>query len=232
MITRIRVVVPAHQEQELIGDCLTALRAAGTHPLLAELDVGILIVLDACTDGTQTSCAAAGIATLAINERSVGAARRAGLAYALADIADVTEQRNTWLATTDADSQVTCTWLAEQVALANTGSDLVVGVVEVDDWTAHGPGVAARFIAGYHDGPGAHPHVHGACLGVRASTYLAAGGFAPVQKDEDHALVAAVAALPGTRITRTTSVRVRTSARPVSRVRNGFAGHLRSLAAT
>jgi len=133
-----------------------------------------------------------------------------------------------WLASTDADSVVPFDWLTHQVRLADRGAEAVRGTVDVRDWRCWPPEVGRAYAAGYH-GVDGHPHVHGANLGVRASAYLAAGGFAPVARDEDVLLVAALAA-GGVRVVASGHAPVATSARAVGRVPGGFSGHLRRVA--
>jgi hypothetical protein len=70
--------------------------------------------------------------------------------------------------------------------------------------------------------------VHGANLGIRASTYLAAGGFTPLRTAEDHALVAA-AARAGCSVLRASDITVQTSARRQARAPLGFSHLLRTL---
>ena len=122
-----------------------------------------------------------------------------------------------WLATTDADSRVPPHWLSRQLELADDGADLVVGTVEVDDWSAHPPYVEQRWRAGYDQRDG-HGHVHGANVGARADAYLEVGGFPSLDRDEDVALVAALA---HRRVVRTGTIPVLTSARLRSRAAAG-----------
>lgn len=49
----IGVVVPAHNEEACLGDCLRALAAAARHPDLGGEAVRIVVVLDACQDGSR-----------------------------------------------------------------------------------------------------------------------------------------------------------------------------------
>jgi hypothetical protein len=70
--------------------------------------------------------------------------------------------------------------------------------------------------------------VHGANLGVRASAYLRAGGFPEVPTAEDRALVAALTA-SGSRVRRTRSLAVVTSARREARAPHGFSHYLAEL---
>ncbi|HEX3723217.1 MAG TPA: hypothetical protein VHV31_10520, partial [Nitrolancea sp.] len=73
-----------------------------------------------------------------------------------------------------------------------------------------------------------HPHVHGANLGIRADTYLAIGGFAPLYVGEDVAL-AQRAVEAGATIARTATIPVMTSARLRGRVVGGFATYLNTV---
>lgn len=233
------VVVPAHDEQESLPACLAALRvAARVARVAAGVTVELLVVLDDCRDATAGMAARAGVRTVETAARNVGVARAAGMAAVLAR---APAPGTTWLATTDADSAVGPGWIAGQLALAGAGADLVVGTVEVRDWSAWPPGVAIAHAAGYgvrestdlRDGRGSagaeHPHVHGANLGIAALAYGRLGGFAPLAVGEDHRLVdQAVAA--GMRVARTRHLPVATSARRHARAPHGFSSHLAALA--
>jgi hypothetical protein len=134
----------------------------------------------------------------------------------------------TWLATTDADTVVPPGWLRRQLGYAGQGWDVVLGTVTVTDWAGHPPDVPAVFEAMYDFGDGPHPHVHGANLGIRASAYLAAGGFRPLRTAEDHALTAA-ATQAGCQVLQAGDIAVETSARRQARAPRGFSHLLRSL---
>ena len=64
----------------------------------------------------------------------------------------------------------------------------------MDDWHEQPPGAQERFRSRYAgDVSGTrHEHVHGANLGVRASTYDLIGGVAGLPLAEDHALLDAL----------------------------------------
>jgi glycosyltransferase involved in cell wall biosynthesis len=80
----IGVIVPAHNEEAHIGDCLKSLLGAAGHADLAGEPVEIIVVLDACDDGTGTRARGLGARTIDIRARNVGMARRAGAAMARA----------------------------------------------------------------------------------------------------------------------------------------------------
>ncbi len=209
----IAVVVPAHDEEALIGRCLDALLVAARHPDLAGEAVEILVVLDACRDRTAEIARERGVACIAVQARNVGAARAAGAQAMLAAGAR-------WLASSDADSAVDSDWLARQLA---TEADAVCGIVVVDDWSGFSPHVRASYEAAYVDAEH-HRHVHGASMGVSAAAYVGAGGFPALRCSEDVALVQRLSEL-GATVRWTNQVRVRTSSRRLARAPGGF-GHL------
>lgn len=227
MTRRVRavgVVVPARNEEQLLPDAVAALHVAARAARSSGVTVDLLVVADACTDGTAEAARSAGSRVLAVEERSVGAARAAGARDVLRRLGQVPADQ-VWLASTDADSRVPPHWLTGQLELAAEGADLVLGTVEVDDWSLHPPAVARRWRAAYQGGDG-HRHVHGANVGARADAYLDVGGFAAVERDED---VALAAALSHRRLVRTGRLPVVTSARRVGRAPGGFAAHLAGL---
>jgi hypothetical protein len=120
-------------------------------------------------------------------------------------------------------------WLRRQLGYADRGWDVVLGTVTVADWDGHPPYVPAAFEALYDYGAGPHMHVHGANLGIRASAYLAVGGFRPLRTAEDHALLAA-ATEAGCRVVQAGDITVRTSGRRQARAPGGFSQLLRTLA--
>jgi glycosyltransferase involved in cell wall biosynthesis len=218
------VVVPAHDEEELLPACLAALRSAAG---LAGVPVRLLVVADACTDATAAVAAAGGAEVIRIRARNVGAARAAGMARLLRRM-EGTDPAAIWLATTDADTVVPPGWLRRQLGHAGQGWDVVLGTVNVADWAGYPPHAASVFAAMYGFGAGPHPHVHGANLGIRGSAYLAAGGFRPLRTAEDHALLAAVTET-GCQVLRAGDITVATSARRQARAPRGFSHALRAL---
>ncbi len=226
-IEAVGVVVPAHNEEALLPACLMALRRAADN---ITAPVYVLVVADTCTDQTVAAARAHGARVIGIRGRSVGAARAAGMTELLRLTAGP-DPSAIWLATTDADTVVPPDWLQCQVGYARQGWDVVLGTVAVADWDGHPPHVPAAFEARYEFGSGPHPHVHGANLGLRASAYLAAGGFKSLRTAEDRALLAAVTQA-GCSVLRASDITVETSARRHARAPRGFGQLLRTLAAS
>lgn len=208
----------------MVGRCLEAVCEASR---TVALPVTTVVVLDDCTDRTERICRAFPVDVLTIAARSVGAARRAGIASLLCG---VTDAEAIWVANTDADTVVPVTWLRDQLDLANLGADVVVGTVRLPDGPSR---VGTGFRIAYDRGVvgGDHLHVHGANVGVRASAYLAVGGFSPLAVHEDRCLVARLEASAAT-VVRSPRIRVETSPRLVGRCEGGFATELRKLALT
>ncbi|MEJ2886391.1 glycosyltransferase [Actinomycetospora aeridis] len=213
------VVVPAHDEEALLGHCLAGLRAAAA-TVADSATVRVLVVADACSDRTADLARAHGAGVLSLAACNVGRARAAGAGLLLDDVA--------WLATTDADSVVPPDWLAAQLAARAGGAEAWVGTVEVVDWTGWPVTVPARYRAAYEAGD-PHRHVHGASLGVAVPAYRGVGGFPPFTTGEDVALVERLDRT-GRRVVRDRAHPVTTSARTEGRAPDGFAGHLRGLA--
>ncbi|MDM0022421.1 glycosyltransferase [Variovorax saccharolyticus] len=213
----IGVIVPAHNEEDVIVGCVERILAASHDGRLNAEPVELLVVADACTDTTAAMAARAGAMTLPLQARNVGAARAAGAEFLLARGAR-------WLAFTDADTHVSAGWLAEQIALQ---ADAVCGTVAIDDWTPHGSHaelLRRHFGQTYFD-VDAHRHIHGANLGVSAEAYRLAGGFRNLACSEDVDLVHALEAT-GAHIAWSSRPRVTTSARRVARASGGFADAL------
>jgi cellulose synthase/poly-beta-1,6-N-acetylglucosamine synthase-like glycosyltransferase len=224
-IERIGVVVPAHNEDDLLGGCLEALQLAVR---AVHVPTQVVVVLDDCTDDSAKICRRFGVQTCRIAARKVGEARAAGIRILLRD---ESRPASVWLASTDADSRVEPTWLRHQIRLAESGVDVVLGVVRLCD---DGPSLELRraFETDYDKRlatDGTHSHVHGANLGVRASAYLRAGGFPPVANHEDQWLVQRLRRLSGVTIRRCQHLDVKTSHRLDGRCEQGFAATLARL---
>jgi hypothetical protein len=221
------VVVPACDEEERIALCLRSIRAS-TRRVQREypyVSCDVVVVLDRCADQTGSLVTSYGDRTITSTAGRVGGARHLGSVDAIsrsrcAGIPD----HQVWLANTDADSTVPDTWLVTQFALANTGFDAVIGTVTPAGLDSG----SERIWRQRHQLAEGHNHVHGANLGLRASTYVQAGGFAEVSLHEDLDLVNRIKAVTTHWIT-THRTNVRTSARTQSRVEGGFASYLADL---
>lgn len=222
-VDQVLVVVPAHDEEEWIADCLRALAVAAAR---VDVPVRVLVVCDDCQDRTADICAAQGVPALSIHAHSVGIARRRGIAEGLKDLGQLAR---VWIANTDADSLVPASWLVDQLRLANLGADAVVGLVSLRRGTD--PAVSDAFEWAYAQGQradGTHAHVHGANLGVRASAYLSAGGFATTENHEDRWLLHALEQR-NHHVVRPDWLVVETSGRFTGRCTQGFAADLSQL---
>lgn len=214
----VAVVVPACNEEQHIGACLTSVSAAigALRQEYPSITCEVVVVLDRCTDGTDSVASAHGACTVRSDAGRVGSARRIGTLRAhrhvrLTGIAD----GDVWLANTDADTEVPDTWLTHQVGFAAAGVDMVVGTVSPKDLD---PGRDTHWRRNHVLVEG-HSHVHGANLGLRLSVYLAAGGFADVAVHEDLDIVTRVRAVtPRWVATHRTSVTTSAARSPASTV--------------
>lgn len=222
-IEHVAVIIPARNEEQTIDDCLRAVCAASA---AVTCSVRIIVVLDTCRDRTGALVGRhEGVEAIAVSDGCVGAARAAGVRHVLATAPYLPDR--IWLANTDADSSVPPHWLSRGLAEARHGADLLLGTV-----IPHGvTGPLAQAWSACHESGDGHAHVHGANLGIRASTYLAAGGFPSVPTGEDVALVDRVGTRTTARIARVGSIAVRTSGRSDGRSPDGFASYLARLSA-
>ncbi|GAA4703589.1 glycosyltransferase [Nocardioides conyzicola] len=221
----VHVVVPAHDEEELLGACLASVATAAT-ALVTDLPgvvVRTTVVLDGCTDGTAAVAATYGVDTVAVDATSVGVARATGVERVAAQAEGHPPER-VLVVSTDADCVVPERWLVDLWALASAGFDLVVGAVDPDPADLPS-GVLDRW-RDRHRRPEAH--VHGANLAFTLAAYARSGGLRPVRLHEDVLLVAAMRDA-GCRWTTATSVR--TSGRTMGRVPGGFATYLAGMVA-
>ena len=219
---RLAVVIPARNEQQLIGRCLESvqLAAASSRAQPRPTPVDVVVVADSCSDDTAAIARGfAGVTVIETAVANVGAARRIGVAAVLAASAARTDRL--WIASTDADSVVPPHWLAEQARIARRGAELMLGTVtpESADLSAEQQEAwSARRTVG---------EVHGANLGIRADRYLSVGGFAALAEHEDVDLVARCIAA-GVRPVATDGCDVITSGRQVGRTPGGYARYLRA----
>lgn len=215
----IGILIPAHNEEALLEDCLQAALRAGQHELLGGETVEVLVVLDSCTDRSSDIVGSYPVHCLHIHARNVGQARAAGARFLL-------DRGVRWISCSDADSRVAHDWLVAQLSL---DADAVCGTVTVDTWhESLDESAQIRYHQHYQARDG-HRHVHGANLGISADAYRRAGGFEPLACNEDVQLVRQLERC-GATIAWSHRPQVLTSARLDSRARGGFGDYLRNLA--
>jgi hypothetical protein len=224
------VVVPARDEELLLPACLDAVAAAVAELGAAypHLPVQVLVVLDACRDGSaQVVSERDGVVAVTTRAGSVGVARSEGV-EAAATWAARTGRRSLWIASTDADSVVPRHWLTSHLGWAADGLGLVVGTVEPRPGDLS-PGALSAWHQRHTTADG-HDHVHGANLGFTLDAYRTAGGFPLLPTHEDVGLVTAMreAGVPSLA---TGAVPVVTSGRRTGRAPDGFAHYLDELGA-
>jgi len=222
---RIAVVIPARDEEDLVTRCLESVAAARRflQARLPGVSVTVVVVADSCVDATADLARRFDDVTVVeVSAANVGVARATGVdtALALAGGAD-----GVWIANTDADSVVPRRWLLEHARAARRGTDVLIGTVrpEFADLTPE----QVRAWRSTHTRGVANGHVHGANLGVRASVYLAAGGFPRLAEHEDVELVERCV-IAGAASAATAQCEVVTSGRQVGRTPGGYARHLRT----
>lgn len=219
MIRHVAVVIPAKNEERSIEACLSALIAARAR---CPVDVSVTLIADSCSDRTiELARRFREIAVFELEVSSVGMSRAFGVRAALEHSG--THPDHVWIANTDADSTVPADWLVRQVELADAGYDAILGSVVPDpeEYPRH---LQERWASAHPVGC-VRQEIYGANLGVRASEYMLAGGFAALEEHED---VDLVRRLRTSRVLYSDSLLVKTSARLDGRTPGGFAGYLRS----
>ena len=243
-IRHIAVVIPAHNEQDSIAECVRTIVRASDYLTayrkdhnLAAIKLCVIVVLDSCTDDTQTIVqhSAQALEHVIVNSdentpnlqsltcayRCVGQVRDFGVHHAIVQGAD-------WIACTDADSQVTEEWLVAQLNhVTDEHCDMICGVVSVDSWAHLTATTKQNYLAHYQDRMH-HRHIHGANLSFSAQAYDSVGGFAKIACHEDVDLVKKFDTR-GLSIVWSNQVRVITSSRLEARADEGFAHFLNKL---
>ena len=232
------VVVPARDEEALIGDCVRALR---DQIGLTYAEWEIVLVLDGCTDATLPRAleALAGAPEIALHPieadgLGAGGARAAGMDLACRRL-ELVGRPEGLIATTDADSRVAPDWLARQLEASATGARAIGGRIDLDRPSRERLGLEtlerrrvahrSRQESFATDGPTEHPFFGGASIGLTASAYREIGGIEPLAALEDEALARRLRS-GGIAIHRLDSVQVVTSARTQGRAARGLARDL------
>ncbi|RYY78208.1 MAG: glycosyltransferase family 2 protein [Moraxellaceae bacterium] len=231
-IRSIGIVIPAHNEQDHLLACLTALEHAIAAIKHLPVIVRVLVVLDRCTDDSlaitqhfytdylQRAQVQVDVQWKYVecDYQCVGQARALG-------VQQVIDLGASWVACSDADSRVHSDWLLQQ--LNQQPADAICGVVEVDSWQHLSLETQQRYVQHYQDRHN-HQHIHGANLSFSAAAYHLAGGFLPLNCHEDVSLIEQMRE-QGLNIVWSNQVRVTTSSRLLARAPEGFAAFLNHL---
>jgi glycosyltransferase involved in cell wall biosynthesis len=191
------VVVPGYNEEAWIGSTIDSLAVQ------RGIELTVLVVDNASTDGTAAAVAAAAarhpdldVRCLREDEKGTGAASDTGFRHAIAHGATVVLR-------TDADCTADPDWARTLRAAVDGGLDLVAGNLRqrTDDGMGSrlGPVLVPvvlrliRFVGRVRPNNNDNPAYRtkfvvtpGANLGIRAQTYLAAGGFPRTRIEDAH----------------------------------------------
>ncbi len=234
------VIIPARNEEQRIGSCLSALATQ------AKDDVLIVVVANNCTDGTVR--AARDVVPddrLVILEvelastQGVGSARQLGCLHALASDRGVTS-----VMTTDADCIVAPDWIAQNLRHL-TEVDAVCGrihpiasetaiLAQMPSKEGWDEAIYRDLVLQFHDLCAQEPHnryphhgeAAGASLACRGSVWHDIGGFANLRSGEDREFVRRLRGA-GYRVRHASDVQVYASCRLNGRAPGGMADALR-----
>lgn len=227
------VVIPARDEVHHIADCLQALAGQTVGVRAFE----IVLVADACRDGTETEARRAaetlGLSLTVIQGpgRGPGPARRLGMERA-ADRLFELDRLDGLIATTDADSTPASDWLERQLAHLAAGVEVVAGMIKLAPSEEallpagvrrRRSGNAERRLAALRsiEPEAGHHHFAGASIGITAAAYRRSGGLEPLAVLEDAAFARRLRE-QGVSMLRAPDVRVYTSARVHGRATQGL----------
>lgn len=244
---RITVAVPVKNEEERIALCLEALTLQEGVDLAT---VGVVLLLNNCTDGTAEVVRSLGpalpfaleltIVDLPPPYANAGWARRLAMDAAAAWVAP-----DGLILTTDADTLAHEDWIAANVREIEAGHDGVAGYVMADpmelmqlpaailergslEWEYQqlAAELDARVDPEIHDPWPRHNQNCGASAAVTAAAYRAIGGLPPRPVGEDRALFEMLRRIDG-KIRHSLEVQVVTSARTDGRASGGLADEIR-----
>lgn len=232
------VAIPAHNEEDTIGDCLTTVGVALDHARREGAVARAVVAVGAhrCEDETVSRAQerldhldGVGIIVDAQSWSTVAEVRQGAVAAALHHVA---RPRSTLLLNTDADSLVPEDWITGMLAsMVSIRASAATGMVELIGWEA--PPAArlaydAAIARGIHGT--SHAHVYGANLAVSLAAFVTVGGFRPMVHGEDRDLVARLRAA-GHTIATPFYPRVLTSGRLTPRCPAGLGAFLKRLVA-
>lgn len=241
------VAIPVKDEEERIVPCLDALAGQSDVDLS---DVGVVLLLNNCTDGTADQVRSiAHLLPFAVEMRMVSLPQpyaNAGWARRLAmDAAAAWAKPDGLILTTDADTRAYDDWVAANRREIEGGHDAVAGYVMADpmelmelppailergslEWEYQqlAAELDARVDPEPHDAWPRHNQNCGASAAVTAAAYRAIGGLPPRPVGEDRALFEMLRRIDG-KIRHSLEVQVVTSARTDGRASGGLADEIR-----
>lgn len=237
---RASVVVPARDEEELVGACL---RALATQVGVGPEEYEVLLVLDRCTDETEGRAREVAAAYPALRLHTLegpgagsGLARRVGMEAACRRLLEVGGPEGL-ICSTDADTVAAPDWLAAQLRAVEAGAKAIGGRIDLADvdslpsgvlrWHAENGRLRYRRLMSEPDLAGRTEHwqFSGASLALTVETYREVGGLRPSESLEDEHLEEALREY-GIPIERLLSVRVTTSPRLKGRASRGLSHDL------
>jgi glycosyltransferase involved in cell wall biosynthesis len=110
------VIIPAHNEEGFIGDCLESIEAAARH---LSVEVEILVALNRCTDGTEGICKNHNAVIVREDCKNLAKIRNTAARFATGDV----------IVTLDADSRMTVNMFEEIEKKLLTGRYIGGGVI-------------------------------------------------------------------------------------------------------
>ena len=244
MANTIVVGIPARDEADRIGSCLTALNRQIQRPDL------VLLLLNNCSDSTEAIARAMtpdlGFRLEVMSRKLPPAQANAGYARHMV-MAAAAERAGCEgvLLTTDADATVPVDWVSRCLASLRQGADVVCGRAVIDPQEARlipahlheDDALECRLIALLddlawisdpepHDPRPRHTEASGASLAVRVAAFRQVGGIPAIQAGEDRAFVRALWMMDA-RVRHDPAIRITVSGRVIGRADGGMADAIR-----